>query len=85
MTARLGNVSIKEFREFLKYHELNFHHIKAGHEIWSNKSLTRPVIFQTHIDPIPPFIISNNLRTMGLTSSDLRSFLSLKKSQRKRK
>ena len=78
MTARLSNVSIKVFREFLKYHNLNFHRIKSGHEIWSKKSLSRPVTFQTHVDPIPPFIISNNLRTMGLKSSDLRDFLRIK-------
>jgi hypothetical protein len=83
MTARLGNISIKEFREFLKYHDLNFLRIKSGHEIWSKKTLTRPVTFQTHIDPIPTFIISNNLRTMGLTSTDLRSFLSQRKGNQK--
>ena len=78
MTFKLHNISIAEFRSFLKHHGLNYIRTKGGHEIWSRKDLLRPVIFQTHIDPIPAFIIKNNHRTMGLTTKDLRNFLSNK-------
>jgi hypothetical protein len=34
------------------------------------------VTFQTHVDPFPIFVIKTNLRTMGLTLTDLRNYLS---------
>jgi hypothetical protein len=75
MTKRLTNVPLKDFRDFMKFHGMKRISVKGGHEKWSKKDLTRPVVLQTHIDPIPGFIISNNLRTMGLTTKDLRTFL----------
>lgn len=84
MTKKLSNVSLKEFRAFLKHHGLNKHGINSGHEYWSKTVLTRPVTFQTHIDPIPAFIVSNNLRTMGLTSADLREFFESPKKAKKK-
>lgn len=75
MTPSIKNVSISEFKRFLTHHGLKQIRISNGHEIWSGRELTRPVIFQTHIDPIPLFIIKNNLRTMGMTLGDLREYL----------
>ena len=43
------------------------------------KDSLRPVVFQNHIDPIPLFIIKNNLRTMNLTLKDLRNYLEIMK------
>ena len=76
MTKKIHNISIAEFKSFLRHHGLKRIRTTGGHEIWSRQDLLRPVIFQTHIDPIPVFIIKNNLRTMGLNSKDLRSFFS---------
>ncbi len=75
-TYRIGNISIEDFRHFLadkgckKVESGN-----TGHEKWSKAGIMRPVVFQTHIDPIPEFIIRNNLRNLGLTSNDLRAWL----------
>jgi hypothetical protein len=75
MTPSIKNVSIKDFKDFLSHHDLKQIRIEGGHEIWCGNKLTRPVVFQTHIDPIPLFIIKSNLRTMGLTLTDLRNYL----------
>ncbi len=75
MAPSIKNVSIKKFKIFLLHYDLKQIRIESGHEIWSGKELTRPVVFQTHIDPIPLFIIKSNLRTMGLTLTDLRKYL----------
>jgi len=75
MAPSIKNVSIKNFKSFLLHYGLKQIRIEGGHEIWSGKELTRPVVFQTHIDPVPLFIIKSNLRTMGLTLKDLRKFL----------
>lgn len=71
---KLKNVPVSLFRDFLAHHGLNHIRTNGGHEIWGGKNLLRPVVFQTHIDPIPEFIIKNNLRNMGLTSKDFAEF-----------
>jgi hypothetical protein len=75
MTSSIKSVSVKDFKCFLTHHGLKPIRITGGHEIWCGKELTRPVVFQTHIDPIPLFIIKCNLRTMGLKLTDLRNYL----------
>jgi len=78
MTFAVKNVSLETFRGFLKQNGLKQIRTNGGHEIWSRKNLTRPVILQSHVDPIPIFIIKNNLRTMGLTLNDLRAYMTSK-------
>ena len=78
MTPSIKNISIKDFKCFLLHQGLKQIRISSGHEVWCGKDLTRPVIIQTHIDPIPLFIVKSNLRTMGLTIATLRTFLASK-------
>lgn len=75
MSPSVKNVSVFDFKRFLLHHGLKQIRISGGHEIWSGKELTRPVVFQTHKDPIPIFIIKSNLRTMGLSLTDLHGYL----------
>jgi predicted RNA binding protein YcfA (HicA-like mRNA interferase family) len=69
------NLPLKTFRKFLEHHGMSCIRTKGGHEVWSKKNLNRPIVLQTHIDPVPIFIVKNNLRTMGLTIKDLETFL----------
>lgn len=71
------NISLNEFRKFLEYHGMKLIRTSSGHEVWSKANLLRPVILQTHVDPIPVFIVKNNLRTMGLTLKDLEDYFFL--------
>lgn len=73
--ARLKNISLKTFRAYLLHCGLKHIRTKGGHEIWSAKNLTRPVVLQTHLDPVPGFIVKNNLRTIGRTEEHLLRFL----------
>jgi hypothetical protein len=75
MSPSVKNIDLNDFRKFLEYKGLKNIRTNAGHEIWSKKELLRPVIIQTHINPIPEFIIRNNLRTIGSTTSELLHFL----------
>lgn len=63
----LANISIDEFRAVLTRLGLSKVRIKGGHEAWMKAGMTRPVIIQTHIEPIPEFIVRNSLRNMGVT------------------
>ena len=72
-TKKLSNISIYDFRKFLKNQGLNI--IKStkgrgGHEKWSRADLTRPITIQTHIDPVPEFIVKQVLRHLEMTRED---------------
>jgi len=69
-THKLKNVKLSDFREFLT--KVGCKHIgtEGGHEKWTRKDLTRPIIVQTHESPVPEFIILNALRNLGLTKKD---------------
>ena len=69
-TPRLSNVSLADYRLFLKKAGCTPCSIKGGHEKWTKRGLLRPIIVQTHVDPVPEFIIKNALRTLGLTKAD---------------
>lgn len=65
--GRLSNIPLRIFREFLKHKGLKCVKTQGGHEKWVRSDLGRPVMLQTHIDPVPEFIIRNNLKTIGVS------------------
>jgi hypothetical protein len=69
-TLKISNVKISEFRHFLEKCNCRSIGTEGGHEKWVRKDLTRPIIVQTHIEPVPEFIIKNALRNLGLTKND---------------
>lgn len=76
--GKLSNVSLTDFRRFLKSQGLEFITIKGGHEKWSKKGLLRPIVFQTHIDPMPEMILRSNLRTLRVTTDSFIAFFNKK-------
>jgi hypothetical protein len=68
-TQKLSNIPLKDFRKFLENQGLNM--IKSskgrgGHEKWSRLDLERPITIQTHIDPVPEFIVQQVLRYLEM-------------------
>ena len=74
MGGSIKNISLRLFRQFLTSKGLKIIRTNGGHEIWGGKQLLRPIVIQTHIDPIPEFVIKNNLRNMGVTVEDFLKF-----------
>ena len=70
MAKSINNISLKLFRKFLKSIGCNKIRTKGGHEIWSHRDATRPITIQSHIDPIPAFIVMNNLKTLKVSKVD---------------
>lgn len=66
----LRNISISEFRKILSECGFEKARTKGGHESWTRAGIARPVVFQTHVDPIPEFIVKNGLRIMGLSKEE---------------
>lgn len=46
----------------------------GGHEKWEKDGCLRSVILQSHISPVPEFIIKSNLRTLGLSRADFMGY-----------
>ena len=72
-TNKLSNISVKDFRKFLSSQGLNI--IKntkgrGGHEKWSKLDLDRPITIQTHISPVPEFIVKQVLRHLEMSRKD---------------
>lgn len=71
-TRHLRNISISKFESFLELSLCKCAPSKSrgGHLKYTRCDCNRPIIFQSHIDPVPEFIIKNNLRVLGYTKED---------------
>jgi len=78
-TKHLRNITIDIFKGFLDLVLCKFMSIKGGHEKWIRSDLRRPIIFQTHINPIPEFIVKNNLRILSYSKKDFFDIIEGKK------
>ena len=83
--GKLDNVSLRVFRRFLKDQGLECTGKEGGHEIWSKEGMTRPVVIQTHIDPVKRLHIKTNLDSMQVGESVLLEFLGSKKQKKANK
>jgi hypothetical protein len=66
----LRNISISQFESFLELVHCKFIKNEKGHCKYTRADLNRPIIFQNHIDPIPEFIVKNNLRLFPYSKDD---------------
>jgi hypothetical protein len=48
---------------------------KGGHEAWMKTGMTRPAIVQTHVDPVPEYVLRNNLRVIGISRDEFLTLL----------
>lgn len=80
-TQKLSNISLKTFRKFLKQIGCNKIRTKGGHETWCRGGTNdlRPITIQTHIDPIPKFIIVNCLSDLTYSKQDYFDIINGKK------
>lgn len=72
---KLSNVSIEEFRAFLRMQGLMLIRCNGGHEMWSKAGMVRPIVFQTHIDPLPEFVVKNNIAVIGISRKEFLDIL----------
>jgi hypothetical protein len=71
----LRNIPLKLYRDFLKSQGCVCNRKKGGHEHWTRADLLRPITIQSHIDPVPEFIIKNGLRQLGLSKKDFTDWI----------
>lgn len=78
-TRHLRNVSISKLESFLELCLCKFIKNSKGHIQYTRSDLTRPLPFQSHIDPVPEFIVKNLLRGLGYSKNDFYDILEQKK------
>ncbi|MFZ4547768.1 MAG: type II toxin-antitoxin system HicA family toxin [Bacteroidales bacterium] len=71
----LRNIPLKTIREYLIWKGLRKYRTSGGHEIWGGSNLGRPITIQTHIDPVPEFIVKQILRALNADRDDFLTFL----------
>ncbi len=78
-TKHLRNVSISQLESFLELCLCKFIKNNKGHVQYTRSDLTRPLIFQSHIDPVPEFIVKNLLRGLGYSKNDFHDIIEQRK------
>ena len=70
MAKNLKNIRLAVFRRFLMSVGCEYKSKEGGHEKWRRPGLTRPIVLQTHEEPIPEFVIRKNLQTLTVSRED---------------
>lgn len=66
----IRNVKLSEYLRFLELVGCKCIKNTKGHYKYSRHDLTRPIVIQTHIDPVPEFIIANGLKELSISKDD---------------
>jgi predicted RNA binding protein YcfA (HicA-like mRNA interferase family) len=69
-----GSVDWRTFEKFLLERHCSCKRIKGDHRVYTKPGLKRPLIVPQY-DPLPPFIIFNNLRVLGVTKEEFLKYL----------
>ncbi|MBU1705977.1 type II toxin-antitoxin system HicA family toxin [Patescibacteria group bacterium] len=69
-----GSVDWKVFEKFLIEFGCEFKRMKGDHRIYTKPGLKRPLVVPEY-DPLPSFIILNNLRILSATKEEFLKFL----------
>jgi hypothetical protein len=76
---KISNLSLRQYRNFLQSIGCKYVSTSGGHEKWTKEGISRPIIIQTHINPIPERIIRSNLKTLGIDRKEFEQLISSKK------
>jgi hypothetical protein len=57
MSIRLSNISLADFRMYLRSVGCERIRTEGGHEVWFRKGIQRTIVLQTHISPVPERIL----------------------------
>jgi predicted RNA binding protein YcfA (HicA-like mRNA interferase family) len=74
-TYKLSNIPLKTMLWFLEHNGLKQINIEGGHAKYTRADLLRPIIIQTHICPVPEFIVSQILKHLGYTKKSFHLYV----------
>ena len=64
------HIHFKDYYQFLEHIGCKHTRTTGGHAHYTRSDLSRPITLQTHIDPVPEFIIKQHLRALGLSKNE---------------
>lgn len=66
----LSNIPLKRMEEIIVKFGYVRIRTKGGHSIWSKDEASRPIVLQTHKDPVPRMVVFNTIRDLGITKDE---------------
>ena len=66
-TQHLRNIELDDYRKYLELIGCKCTRRKGGHEHFTRVDLLRPLTLQSHISPVPEFIVKNHLRILKVS------------------
>ena len=69
-SKHLRNIGLKDYCKFLEHVGCKCIRTKGGHYQYARANLGRPLTLQSHIDPVPEFIILNHLRILKISKKE---------------
>jgi len=70
-TYKASNVPLNDFKSFLEKLGAKCIRITDGHYIYAHSKLQRPIPLQTHVDPVPQFIVLEVINYFEMSSEDM--------------
>jgi predicted RNA binding protein YcfA (HicA-like mRNA interferase family) len=67
---KISNISLTTMRVILIDYGLKKMRTKGGHEAWGKNGMTRPIIIQTHVNPIPIHIVQNCIKALNISTEE---------------
>jgi predicted RNA binding protein YcfA (HicA-like mRNA interferase family) len=74
-TYKLSNIPLKTMLWFLEHNGLKQISIEGGHVKYTRTDLLRPIIIQTHICPVPEFIVSQILKHLSFNKKSFHLYV----------
>lgn len=66
-TKKLKNLTLRDIRSFLIFVGCIKDRTRGGHEAWRKPGLSRPIIIQTHVNPVPECIVRSIIKDLGMS------------------
>lgn len=74
-TYKLSNILFDTMIWFLEHQGLKCIKTEGGHAKYTRIDLRRPIIIQTHISPVPEFIVSQILKHLGFNKKSFHLYV----------
>lgn len=74
-TYKLSNIPLKTMLWFLDSQNMKHVKTEGGHAKYVRSDLNRPIIIQTHIDPVPEFIVKQILQHLGFNKKEFHQYI----------
>lgn len=69
-TKKLKNLTLRDIRAFLILKGCVKDRTSGGHEAWRKSGLARPIIIQTHKNPVPEHVVRSIIKDLGVSREE---------------